>query len=133
MAKESAALAVIIDDSGSSARTISNSIGSVDMATPRGGQDVTGVDKTSMERLLLLGDYSATFNGYFNDGTNDAHVVFKTVPSSSVTRTVSVAHSGQTLAVEALLTDYQLSRAQNGELTTTVPAVLQSGTDPTWA
>tara|TARA_Y100000310_G_scaffold328884_1_gene397744 strand:- start:502 stop:903 length:402 start_codon:yes stop_codon:yes gene_type:complete len=133
MAKEAPTLAIIIDDSGGSARTITNDITACDWQTPRGVQDITGVDKAATERLLLLADYSATYNGVFNDGANMSHAVFKTVPSASVTRTVSVAASGQTLAVEALLTDYQLSRPISGELTWTVPAVLQSGAAPTWA
>jgi len=134
MAKESAALTISIDDSGGTARNISNDIGSCDWATPRPQQDVTGVDKTAIERLLLLADYSATFNAFFNDAAApSSHDCFKTVPSTSVARTTSIAHSGQTLAVEAWLTDYQLSRAQNGELTVTVPAVLQDGSVPTWA
>ena len=134
MAKESGALTVIIDDSGGSARTISTTaILSVDMATPRGVQDVTSVGQSAMDRLLLLADYSATFTGAFNDGSNDAHVVFKTVPSSSVARTTSVAHSGQTLAVEAFFTDYSISRGQDGSLTTSAPCVLTGGSVPTWA
>ena len=133
MAKEAGAVTVIIDDSGGVARTLSaTAITSVDMSTPRGVTEVTGVSQTAMDRLLLLADYSATFNGVFNDASNDAHVVFSTVSSSSVARTTSVAHSGQTLAVEAFLTDYQVSRGADGSLTTSVPAVLTGGAVPTW-
>lgn len=134
MAKESPTLTVSIDDSGGTARDISNDIGSCDWATPRSLQDVTGVDKAAIERLATLADYSATFNGFFNDGAApSSHDCFKTISSTTVARTTSIALSGQTLAVEAWLTDYQLSRAQSGETTITVPAVLQDGTAPTWA
>ncbi len=122
-----------IDDSGGTARDIKNDITSLDFATPRNVQESTGLDKSAMERILLLGDFSATYNGIFNDTANQSHDVFKTVASASVARTITAAISGQTLAVEALLTDYPLSRAASGELTWAVPAVLQSGTAPTWA
>jgi len=133
MAKESGALTVIIDDSGGNARTLSaTSILTVEMATPRNVQDVTSVSQTAMDRLLTLADYSATFTGAFNDGTNDSHAVFSTVPSSSVARTTSVAHSGQTLAVEAFFTDYSISRGADGSLTFSAPCVLTGGSVPTW-
>jgi len=133
MAKEAPTIILIVDDSGAVARTISNDCTNLDFATPRNVQDVTGLDKAAIERLLLLADFSATLNGVFNDASNMSHDVFKTIPSASVTRTVSIAASGQTLAVEALLTDYALTRAATGELTWSVPAVLQSGTAPSWA
>lgn len=101
-------------------------------ATPRAVQDVTGVDKSAMERILLLADFSITLNGVFNDATDMSHDVFKTVPSTSVARTVTLAVSGQTLTNECLFTDYPLTRAASGELTWSVPGVLSDGTVPTW-
>lgn len=133
MAKESGPLTVIVDDSGGVARTISNDILSCDWATPRGEQDVTGVNKSAMERLLLLADYSVTLNGAFNDAANLSFDVFKTVPSTSVGRTTSIAHSGQTLAVEAFFTDFRHTRGIDGALSWSAPGVLQDGTVPTWA
>jgi hypothetical protein len=59
--------------------------------------------------------------------------VFKTVPSTSVNRTVTVTHGGVTLAFEALFTDYALTRAASGELTFSAPGVLADGAVPTWA
>jgi hypothetical protein len=94
---------------------------------------VTGIDKSAMERLLLLADFSITLNGVFNDATNLSHDVFKTVPSTSVARTVTLTVSGQTLANEVLFTDYPLSRSASGELTWAVPGVLTGGVVPTWA
>ena len=133
MAKEAPVLTVSIDDSGGSARDISNDITNCDWGIPRGTQDVTGVDKAAMERLLLLGDFSFTANGVFNDASNKSHDVLKTVSSASVARTITIVTSGQTLPNECLVTDYALSRSASGELTWSAPAVLQSGTAPTWA
>jgi len=134
MAKETGiGLAVAFDDSGGSARTISNDITNLDFSIPRTTQDTTGLDKTGMERLLLLADFSTTINGVFNDASNMSHDVFKTVASTSVARTLTITVSGQTLPNEVFATDYALTRSATGELTYSVPAVLQSGTVPTWA
>lgn len=122
-----------VDDSAGAAQAIKNDVTNFEFATPRGVQDVTGVDKSAMERLLLLADFSIGLNGVFNDAAGASHAVFKTVPSTSVLRTVSLAVSGQTLANECLFTDYQLTRAQSGELTWQAPGVLADGTVPTWS
>jgi hypothetical protein len=122
-----------VDDSGGTVRAIKNDITNLDFATPRNVQDVTGIDKSAMERLLLLADFTGTLNGVFNDAANQSHDVFKTVPSTSVARTLTLTVSGQTLAGEVLFTDYSLARAQSGELTWTAPFALADGTVPTWA
>jgi len=123
-----------IDDSGATARAIINDITNFAVSTPRGVQDVTGVDKSAMERLLLLADASVQLNGVFNDAANvSAHDVFKTVPSTSVARTVTLVVSAQTLAGEYLFSDYALTRAADGSLTWTAPGALSDGTVPTWA
>ena len=65
-----------------------------------------------------------------------SHEVFKTVPSTSVARTVKIEPtSGSTpyLACEALLTDYQITRSATGELTWQSPGSLADGTVPTWS
>ena len=134
MAKESGlGLTVTVDDHLGAPKDISNDISSIDFSTPRGVTDITGLDKSGAERLLLIADGQVTINGWFNDASGLSHDVFKTVPSTSVTRTVTIAISGQTLAMEMLLLDYAVSRASNGELTWTVPAQLADGTVPTWA
>ncbi len=129
--------ALSVDDSAGAAKDIRNDITDWQMATPRGVQDVTGVDKSAMERLLLLADFSITVNGVFNDSANQAHAVFKTVPNTSVARTCTVTITGtvgaNTLAPEVLFTDYSLNRATDGSLTWSAPGVLQSGTAPTWS
>lgn len=123
-----------IDDSGGTVQAIKNDITNLQFATPRGVQDVTGVDKSAIERILLLADFSITVNGPW-DSTSaaNAHEVFKTVPSTAVARTTTLVVNSATLANEVLYTDYALTRAQTGELTFSVPGVLADGTVPTWA
>ncbi|WP_251021038.1 hypothetical protein [Streptomyces sp. ISL-98] len=120
-----------VDDSGGTPVVIKNDITNLQFATPRAVQDVTGVDKSAMERLLLLADFSITLNGVFNAATS--HLVFRTVPSTSVARTTSLTVNGVSLPNEVLYTDYPLSRSDSGELTFAVPGVLADGTVPTWA
>lgn len=122
-----------VDDSGGSVQAIKNDVTNLAFGTPRGVQDVTGVDKSAYERILLLADFTVTLNGVFDDQAGQAHAVFKTVPSTSVNRTTTLAVSGNTLANEVLYTDYSLTRAQSGELTWAAPGVLADGTVPTWS
>lgn len=123
-----------IDDAAGLPQDLRNAVTNFNFATPRGVQDVTGIDKSAMERLLLLGDFSINLNGVFDDAaTNAPHQVLKTVPSTSVARTTTIVVSGQTLAVEALYTDYALTRNADGSLTWTAPGVLADGTVPTWS
>jgi hypothetical protein len=123
-----------IDDSAGAVEAIRNDFTDMQFSTPRGVQDVTGIDKSAMERLLLLADFSITLNGVFNPAASpSSHDVFKTVPSTSVARTTTLTVSAKTLANEVLYTDYQLKRGTDGSLTFTAPGVLADGTVPTWA
>jgi hypothetical protein len=124
-----------IDDSAGTLRAIINDVNSLNFSTPRGVQDVTGLDKLANERLLLLADFQATLNVVaFNDlAATGAHTVLKTVPSTSVNRTFSLAVSGQTLSNEVIASDYALTRAATGEFTATVPLALADGAVPTWS
>ena len=125
-----------VDDSGGTLRDIRNDITNMEFATPRATQDITGIDKSAMERLLLLADFTVTMNGVFNDAANRAHDVFKTIPSTSVAREINITVSAQILGVTPaftiLLTDYPLTRADSGELTWAVPGSLASGDVPAW-
>lgn len=120
-----------VGDSSNSPVVIKNDITDFTFATPRGVQDITGVDKAAFERLLLLVDFTISLNGVFNTATS--HTVFKTVPSTSVNRTTTLTIGGVTLAGNLLYTDYALKRASSGELTFVAPGVLADGTVPTWA
>lgn len=121
-----------VDDASAVAKAIKNDITDLDFATPRKDQDVTGIDKSAMERLLLLADFSINLNGVFNNAVGLSHDVFKTVPSTSVARTVLLVVGGSTLTNKTLFTDYSLKRSSNGDLTWKAPGVLSDGTVPTW-
>lgn len=120
-----------VDDSGGTPVVIKNDVTNLQFSTPRGVQDITGLDKSAYERLLLLADFSITLNGVFNAATS--HTVFRTVPSTSVNRTVSMTVNGVSLPDETLFTDYAITRAASGELTWSAPGSLADGVVPTWA
>ena len=126
-----------VADASATLQAITNDVTNWSVSTPRATQDVTGVDKSANERILLLADYSVTLNGVFNTAANMSHAVFATITSTSVVRAVELDPIGTTtgnpkLVVNNLLTDYQLTRAATGELTWQVPGVLADGTVPTW-
>lgn len=120
-----------MDDSAGTPVVIKNDITSWDLSTPREEITVTGVDKSAVERLLGLADCSLELSGVFN--ATGAHLVFRTVPSTNVTRTSTLTVNGVTLAPELYYTDYHLERGDDGALTFTAPGVLADGTVPLWA
>lgn|SRR4030067_482261 len=135
MAKESGlgwTTFTVEESDGTSARDIRNDIGNFSLSTPRGVQDVTGIDKSAYERILLLADASVTLNGFFNDASQKSHDVFKTVSSTSIQRDTVITVSGMSLPLGLMFTDYALTRSAAGELTWTTTGVLSSGTVPTW-
>lgn len=120
-----------VDDASGTPTVIKNDVTNLAFATPRATWDITGVDKSAMERTLLLADFSVTFNGIFN--ATGSHLVWKTIPSTTVARTTSLTVNAVSLPNEVLYTDYPLTRSNSGELTWAVPGVLADGVVPTWA
>lgn len=129
--------AVLVQDASAAVQTITDDITNWAFTTPRAVQDVTGVGVYANERILLLADYSVTLNGVFNPAANMSHAVFSTIPSTSVNRSVELdvtppLTGSPVLKVNALLTDYQVTRANTGELTFQVPGQLADGNVPSW-
>lgn len=121
-----------VADSAGTSQDIRNDVTNWQMSTPRAVQDVTGVDKSAIERLLLLADFSITLNGVYNNAAGKSHAVFKTVPSTSVNRAVAITVNTTSLNNNCLFTDYAMTRAASGELTWSAPGVLADGTVPAW-
>jgi hypothetical protein len=125
---------IAVDDSGGTARDISNDITSYSVNIPQNLFDVTGIDKSAMERLVGLGDGTVSLNGVFNSASNKSHDVFKV---RTGTRTFTLAIGGNTssnpeLNMEMLVTEYNIERGDDGALTWTAGLSLQSGTTPTY-
>lgn len=139
MAKESGLgwTAWSVDDSSGTLRDIRSSTTTLQVAMPRGVQDATSLSVSAFERILLLADLSGTMSGVFDDGSNLAHDVLKTVPSYNTGREFLYTVSGNSLGVTNTptihVTDYQLNRAQDGSLTWSAPFVLANGIVPAWS
>jgi hypothetical protein len=131
-----------VGDSSNATQDIRNDCTQLQFATPRGLQDVTGIDKSALERLLLLADFTINVQGVFNPAaTTTEHAVFSTVPSTSVNRAVLITTNAKNLNMGSagagngavLFTDYSLTRNPTGELLFTAPGVLANGSVPTWS
>jgi hypothetical protein len=126
---------VEIDDSAGAPQDISNDINDITVNTSRGSQDVTGLDKEALERLLLLGDASVTIKGTFNAALS--HTVlndFGAILAGQVGRTVTLTYPGTViLEMEMVFENYDVARAANGALTWTATGKLSDGTVPTWS
>ena len=131
-------MSVTVDNAAGAGKDISNDVTNLGIKTPRGIQDITGLDKAGIERLLLLADGEVTFNGVFNPATDKSHDVFKTVPTQAgtgtgSTRTVVIVVGGKTLTLEVVFTDYALTRGADGSFTWSVPGSLADGVAPAWS
>jgi hypothetical protein len=121
----------VSDSSGTNYIDIRDDVTDLSFATPRGVQDVTGLDVSAHERLLLLADFSITPKGVFNPTVS--HAVFKTVPSTSVNRYTAITVNGANLSANCLYSDYAITRSATGELTWQAPGALADGNTPVWS
>ncbi len=121
----------VSDSSGTNYIDIRDDVTDLSFSTPRGVQDVTGLDVSAHERLLLLADFSITHKGVFNSAVS--HAVFKTVPNTSVNRLTSITVNSTNLSGNLLYSDYALTRSATGELTWQAPGALADGSVPTWS
>lgn len=124
-----------VDDSSGTVRDISNDVTNATFNNGTALQEITGIDKSAIERLQLLGDGTVSINGVFNSASNLSHDVFKT---QTGTRTVTYCVGGNTssnpkLEMEMLISAYNLDRAADGSLTWSAELSLESGTVPTWS
>lgn len=134
---------ISVADATPTVQTISNDVTNFTLTTPRAVQDTTGVDKTAIERLLLLADLSVTFNGVVNPSAGASHSVFSTITQATaaaggtaratVIGPTSAGNATPKMSFNAIYTDYQITRATGGALTWQAPGVLSDGTNPTWA
>lgn len=132
MGKESGlGMTLSIDDSSAAAKDISNDVSAVQFGTPQNLQDVTGLDKSAIERIALLSDATVSITvPAFNDTTDKSWDVLKT---RTGVRTVAIGISGQTLSMEMLISDVQWSRNSDGSIGATATFMLQNGTVPVWS
>lgn len=141
MAKQSGVPSKVqVDDAGGTLRDISCDIGTFTIGTPRNMQDVTGLCKSAIERLVLLADGMVEMTGFFNPAANLSHDTLKSVTSSQAIRTVTIdlpiagaiGTGGPRISMEMLFDDYRVTRGQDGSLSWSTTARLADGTVPSW-
>jgi len=110
-------------------KDISNDILSFTVDTPYGVQDVTGLDKSAMERIMLRADCSGSLNFAFNIAADRSHAVLKT-PGS---KTFVIVYPGPaTLTFTAVTSNYALSMGADGSVTGSCNWALSNGTAAAW-
>ncbi|MCJ7804251.1 hypothetical protein MUP35_00750 [Patescibacteria group bacterium] len=124
-----------VDNSLDVAVDISGDVQEITVNTSVGSEDVTGLDVSALERLLLLTDAEVSIKGTFNELLS--HTVFANfdvLKAGEVGRSVTITYPGPIhLDVELVFESYVVVRAANGALTWTVSGRLADGTVPTWA
>ena len=129
-------LTISVDTAAGAPVAIGPDVNSCTINTSRGEQDITGLDKSAVERLLLLADAELGLTGTYNPTLS--HTVFASlvILAGQVGRTVTIVLPGAgliTLAMEMVPLNYNLSRGADGSLTWTASLKLSSGTVPAFA
>lgn len=124
-----------VDDSGGTARNITNDVGNFTMNQGRAVIDVSGLDVTGMERLLGRADTTIDLSGFYNPGSNLSHDVFKTVLSQAgtVTRTVAIGYATGTATGEFVLASYNQTVNADGSHPWTASLQATGGTAAAWS
>lgn len=125
-------MTVTIDDADGTGRAISNDITQITFNTSRGVQDVTGLDKSAIERLLLLNDFNCSITAVFNPAANPSMFGVFSTPADNDTRTVVIVVGGKTMTAECVMSDVSWSRNADGSFTASATFVLANGTAAAW-
>lgn len=98
---------------------ISGDVGSIQNAgSPRGVQEITGLDKSGIERQLLLTSGQMAFGTFFNVATDQIHDALKGLPRADVgcMWLTSVTVGDPVAMLEAKQIDYNWNRGPDGSL-----------------
>ena len=126
---------IAVDDSGGTARDISSDVTSLSIGNSQNLLEVTGLDKSAVERIVALSDGTANLSGTCNFAANKEHAVL--AEGRTATRTFDYRIGGNSssnprLQMELVIGAYTVDRGAGGELTWSCDLSLQSGTVPDW-
>jgi hypothetical protein len=101
-------------------------------STPVEVLDITGIDKSAIERLQGRAGTAVSFNVFFNDAAGAAHLASR-VPAAATNLTWAIGQTvGNTAGMmSGMTTSYDPTRAADGMLTFDIEAV-GNGTAPVW-
>lgn len=119
-----------IDNSAGSPVNISNDVNAHNTSIKIGEQDVTGLDKTAIERLQLLEDFEATVSGN-GLASSTTRAVFET-NTNARTLVIDFPDSA-TMTVEVMIFGYTLTRGADGGITWSTSLKLCNGTKVAWS
>lgn len=123
-----------VQDNGLVARDITNDVTDIAFALNMNQLDISGLDKTAMERMNLRGDFSVSLNGIVNNAANKQHDVFKTIHlSTAVARQfVATTVAGPVLTGTVLFENYNVTPGADGSLKWSASGKCSSGTTAAW-
>ena len=126
---------VAVDDSSGTARDISDDIDNLSIGNSQNLLEVTGLDKSGVERIVSLSDGTASMGGTCDFAANKVHAVL--AEGRTATRTVDYRIGGNTssnprLQMEMVMSSYTCTRGADGSLVWAAEFALQSGTVPDW-
>jgi hypothetical protein len=125
-------MTVTIDNESGTGQNVSNDITDLSFNTTRGVKDVTGLDKSAMERLLLLSDFQMTATFEWNAVANPSTFGLLSTYTDNDTRTVVIVVGGKTLTAECVISDISWSRPQDGSFGASATFLLANGTAAAW-
>jgi hypothetical protein len=131
MAKKGALGALLLVEG----RNISGDTASIESMDYRRNMDnITGIDKSAMERLPLVADGEITFTGFFNDATNQQHLTFRGLPTADVNVTFlqSQTLGDQACGLIGKQINYSMTRNADGSLRTGVQVLSNGFPGPDW-
>lgn len=114
---------------------ISGDVGAISsLTTPRGVQENTGIDKSAVERLLLLSDGELSFDTFFNDATDQLHDVLSTLPTTNrqgiFAKSTTRGEPGFAMVCKQI--NYDWTRSADGALAGTTQLMNADGNTPAW-
>lgn len=125
------AITMSIDNTSGTPVAITNDVGTITLNTTIGEQDVTGLDKSAMERLQLLEDTDITIGGNGLPSAGTRAVLFENLRT---TRTLTFGFPDSADGtIEVFLYSYNISRGQDGGISWTANAKLNNGTALAWS
>jgi predicted secreted protein len=127
---------ITVEDSGGTARDISSDVRSFTVNPTAELIEITGLDKTGMERLTGLLDVECTLNGVVNFAANKSHDVLKNfhvVNSGDAGREIVVDYGDATATFVVRFSAYTITRGDDGSLTWTATGSLSSGDANIWS
>lgn len=114
---------------------VSGDTGSVDtIAMRRAALEVTGIDKSAVERISGLVDGEISFSSWFNPTANQQHTALSVLPATNkhvlYLTGATVGQNGYAMVAKQI--DYQPARAADGSLAIAVQCLGADGNPPLW-